>query len=272
VTAILAGIAPVIVAIVADATVGLGRAVLRGRLLALTAAGALIASLAGVPDVVILLAGAAAGLATARLDVGGVHGWVSLAGLGGAIGATATGVGAGAIGLGGLFVACLKMGAVLFGSGYLLVALLRDEFVIGTALLTERELIDAIAVGQMSPGPVFTTATFVGFLLLGLPGALVATLGFALPAYVFVAASVPVLDRLRRSPAARAALAGVSAAVVGLLIGVSAALGRTAIVDPVSGGLAALALLLLATGRTGPVALLALGGAVGALRGVIGAA
>ena len=275
VAAILAGLAPVIVAIVAHATAALGRAVLRGPLLIATAVLALIASLAGVPDLLVLLGGA----------VGGLFAWrpigsASAAVLGvapalfkpGVIGLAAIGAGTSVLGLGGLFAACLKMGAVLFGSGYLLIALLRDEFVVRAPLLSERELLDAIAVGQLSPGPVFTTATFVGYLLFGLAGALVATLGFALPAFAFVAASVPILARLRSWAAARAALDGVSAAVVGLLVAVSAALGRSAIGDPITAALAVGALVLLGTGRVNPAGLLLVGGGVGALRGLFGAA
>ena len=170
----------------------------------------------------------------------------------------------------GLFLTFLKLGSILFGSGYLLVALLRGEFVVGSGLLTERQLLDAVAVGQFTPGPVFTTATFVGYLLLGVPGALVATLGMALPAFAFVALSVPVLDRLRGSSAARAALDGVGAAVVGLLVAVTVALARTAVVTPLSAVLAIAAFGLLLSGRVGPVRLLAAGAVAGLAAGWIG--
>jgi chromate transporter len=268
--AVLSGLAPVIVAIVAHATVALGRSVLRGPALVATAALAVVASLAGVPDVVVLLGGALAGLAAARLTPVPSLVLAALPATLPLVPPAVAATGAASLGLGGLLLVCLKMGAVLFGSGYLLVSLLREELVTGARLLTERQLLDAVAVGQLSPGPVFTTATFVGYLLLGLPGALVATVGFALPAFVFVAASVPVLARLRRSVVARAALEGVSAAVVGLLVAVSAALGGAAIVDPVAAGLAVGALALLVAGRAGPVALLTAGAAVGSVRALVG--
>jgi chromate transporter len=177
--------------------------------------------------------------------------------------------GAGALALGGLFVAFAKIGAVLFGSGYLLIALIEDEFVV-TGLLTERQLLDAVAVGQFTPGPVMTAATFVGFVLLGAPGAVVATVAIALPAFGFVALSVPILERLRTSARARAVLDGVAAAVVGTLIVVTAQLGAAAVVDVVTAALAAGAYAALALGRVNPVWLIAAGAAVGAVRGLVG--
>lgn len=269
---ILAGIAPVVVAIVAHATVGLGRSVLTTPILAAVAAGAVVASLAGVPDLVTLLAGGAVGFAAATGRRGRPHLPAAAPGIGLAAGAAATAAGvAGVVGLAGLFASFLKIGAVLFGSGYLLIALLRSEFVVGAGLLTERQLLDAVAVGQVTPGPVFTTATFVGYVLLGVPGAIAATVGMALPAFVFVALSIPLLERVQRSSAARAALTGVSAAVVGLLAAVSGALGQTAIVDPVTALLGLLAFVALERRALGPATLLAIGAVVGALRAVVGA-
>ena len=110
-----------------------------------------------------------------------------------------------------LFAIFLKIGSVLFGSGYVLLAFLRADFVERLGWLTERQLLDAVAVGQVTPGPVFTTATFIGYVLAGPAGALVATAGIFLPAFVFVALSVPLLPRLRRSKVAGAFLDGVNA-------------------------------------------------------------
>ncbi len=133
--------------------------------------------------------------------------------------------------LSGLFWVFFKIGSVLFGSGYVLLAFLRADLVERLHWLTEPQLIDAVAAGQITPGPVFTTATFIGYVLGGPPGALVATAGIFLPAFVFVALSGPLVPRLRASPATAAFLDGVNVASVALMVVVTAELGRTAIVD-----------------------------------------
>jgi putative chromate ion transporter len=120
---------------------------------------------------------------------------------------------------------------VLFGSGYVLLAFLRADLVQRYGWLTERQLLDAVAVGQVTPGPVFTTATFIGYLLAGPAGAAVATVGIFLPAFAFVAASVPLLPRLRASSVAGAFLDGVNVASLALMAVVTWQLGRAAVVD-----------------------------------------
>jgi chromate transporter len=108
--------------------------------------------------------------------------------------------GAAPFGLLPLFLCFLKVGSVLFGSGYVLLAFLRADLVQRWGWLSEAQLLDAVAVGQVTPGPVFTTATFIGYVLGGLPGAGLATLGIFLPAFAFVAVSGPLVPRIRRSP------------------------------------------------------------------------
>jgi chromate transporter len=130
-----------------------------------------------------------------------------------------------------MFFFFLKVGAVLFGSGYVLLAFLRADLVERWHWLTESQLLDAIAVGQFTPGPVFTTATFIGYLLSGPTGALVATLGIFLPAFIFVALSAPLIPRLRASPLAGAFLDGVNVASLALMAVVTWQLGRTALTD-----------------------------------------
>jgi len=130
-----------------------------------------------------------------------------------------------------LFWVFFKIGSVLFGSGYVLLAFLRADLVKRLGWLTEAQLIDAIAVGQVTPGPVFTTATFIGYVLSGPTGALVATAGIFLPAFIFVAISGPLVPRLRASPTAGAFLDGVNVASLALMAVVTAQLGRAAIVD-----------------------------------------
>jgi chromate transporter len=134
-------------------------------------------------------------------------------------------------GLWTLFFTFAKIGAVLFGSGYVLLAFLRADFVERLGWLTNQQLLDAVAVGQITPGPVFTTATFIGFILGGPSGAAVATLGIFAPAFVFVAISGPLVPWLRRSPVAGAALDGVSVASLALMAVVTWDLGRAALVD-----------------------------------------
>ena len=130
-----------------------------------------------------------------------------------------------------LFLSFLKVGAVVFGSGYVLLAFLRAEFIDRLHWLSEKQLIDAVAVGQFTPGPVFTTATFIGYVLAGIPGALVSTLGIFLPGFVLVAASGPLIPKLRRSRIASAVLDGVVVGSLALMIVVAWQLGRAAVVD-----------------------------------------
>ncbi|RKH34759.1 chromate efflux transporter [Corallococcus sicarius] len=140
-------------------------------------------------------------------------------------------MGAQAVTLPSLFWVFFKIGSVLFGSGYVLLAFLRADLVQRLGWLTEAQLIDAIAVGQVTPGPVFTTATFIGYVLAGPSGALIATAGIFLPAFIFVALSGPLVPRLRASPGAAAFLDGVNVASLALMAVVTAQLGRAALVD-----------------------------------------
>jgi chromate transporter len=130
-----------------------------------------------------------------------------------------------------LFFTFLKIGSVLYGSGYVLLAFLHDDFVQNLGWLTEKQLLDAIAVGQITPGPVFTTATFIGYILGGVPGALVATLGIFLPSFVFVAITHPFVPRLRQSKLFSSLLDGVNVASAGLMAGVMIQLARAAWID-----------------------------------------
>ncbi|NGQ95993.1 chromate efflux transporter [Brevibacillus sp. SYP-B805] len=133
--------------------------------------------------------------------------------------------------LGKLFWLFLKIGSVLYGSGYVLIAFLQADFVDRWGVLTARQLLDAVAIGQFTPGPLFTTATFVGYLIAGIPGALLATLAIFLPAFLFVALTAPWLPRLRQSPWTGPLLDGVNAASVSLMALVTVRLGSTALVD-----------------------------------------
>jgi chromate transporter len=144
-----------------------------------------------------------------------------------------------------LFLVFVKVGAILFGSGYVLLAFLEGDLVQRLHWLTERQLLDAIAVGQVTPGPVFTTATFIGYILAGQAGAVVATVAIFLPSFVYVAVSGPLMPLLRRSRVAGAALDGVTVASLALMAMVSVQLGRSALVDGITVGILAVSLVLL---------------------------
>jgi chromate transporter len=258
VQAVLYGIKPVIIAVVVQALWGLGRAAVKSWFLALLGAAALAATLFGAHELLVLaVAGAAA--AAARLGRRAAAALAPLPLLG-----TATAAGAVAFGLWPLFLLFLKVGSVLFGSGYVLLAFLRADLVERLGWLSEAQLLDAVAVGQFTPGPVFTTATFIGWILGGAPGAAVATVGIFLPAFVFVALSGPLVPRLRRSPTAGAVLDGINVASLGLMAAVTLTLGRAALVDLPTVALALVAAVLLLRFRVSSVWLVLGGAAAGA--------
>jgi chromate transporter len=235
VAGVLYGVKPVVIAIVAQALWGLGRSALKSVWLAVVAMLAATAVAAGVHELLVLATAAGMGvLPRARCGPRGASALIVTSG--GAL-ATTTIAAAGAsasapaFGLWPLFLLFVKIGSVLFGSGYVLLAFLRAGLVERLGWLTEAQLIDAIAVGQVTPGPVFTTATFVGYVLGGPAAAVAATIGIFLPAFVFVALSGPLVPRMRRSAWAGAALDGVNAASLALMAVVSWQLGRAALLD-----------------------------------------
>jgi chromate transporter len=256
---VLYGVKPVVIGVIVQALWGLGRTALKTRGLVVRGAAATAAAAAGVHELAILA------LAGAAMAVGsGVHQSSRVAPVVvGMPGGTAVGAAAAAapFGLWPLFAVFLKIGAVLFGSGYVLLAFLRADLVERLGWLTEHQLLDAVAVGQITPGPVFTTATFVGYLLGGTPGAAVATVGIFLPAFVFVALSGPLVPRLRRSPTAGAVLDGVNVASLALMAVVTWELARAALVDPLTVVMALASVVLLLRFRFNS-AWLVLGGAV----------
>ncbi|MEA2698275.1 MAG: chromate transporter [Myxococcales bacterium] len=225
------GIKPVILAVVAQAFWNLAPAAARTWPLRVLAVGAATASALGVHELVILFgcgvlvaAATRAKAATGKTRLGQLVPVLPVA-----AGAMATS--AVTVTLSGLFGVFFKIGSVLFGSGYVLVAFLRADLVQKLHWLTEAQLIDAVAAGQLTPGPVFTTATFVGYLLAGPGGALVATLGIFLPAFIFVALSGPLVPRIRASPLAGSFLDGVNVASLALMAVVASQLGRGVLVD-----------------------------------------
>lgn len=271
VAAVMYGLEPVVIAIVAQALWILGRVALKGVTLAIVAVIAAAAFLGGLHELVVL---AAAGVAGGLLRVGasGVRALYvsSLGALSGGAAALSAAVPAGApasFGLWALFLLFAKVGSVLFGSGYVLLAFLRADFVDRLGWLTEQQLLDAIAVGQITPGPLFTTATFIGYVLGGTPGAIVATAGIFAPAFLFVAISGPLIPRLRRSRVAGGVLDGVNAASLALMAVVLWQLARAAVVDPLTAAIFGVSLVLLVWLRVSSIWLMLVGGATGWLIG-----
>jgi chromate transporter len=279
-TWLLYGAKPVIIAIVVQAIGGLARTAVRGPLLGGAGAAALVLYFLGIDEIALLVltglvvmlwrnvgpsgrrrlvSGTVAGLAALVLGAVALAPAV-LAAVQGAASTVPYSVGR-------LVLVFLKIGSVLYGSGYVLLAFLRADFVERLGWLTDQQVLEAIAVGQFTPGPVFTTATFVGYLLGGVPAAVAATVAIFLPGFVFVAASHSLVPRLRRSPWTGALLDGVNVASLALMAGVAWTLGRAAITDGLTAVLGVAALVLLQRSRVNAAWLVAGGAVVGVLAG-----
>jgi chromate transporter len=229
-TWLLYGVKPVIIAIIVLALWGLGRKAVKGPLTAAVAVVVMALYFVGVNGIALLFGGGlivmlAANFQRLRGKVLGLS-FIPLGGLGILSQAAVP------FNMQSLFFIFLKIGSVLYGSGYVLLAFLRADFVVRYGWLTDRQLLDAIAIGQVTPGPVFTTATFIGYILGGVPGALLATLGIFLPSFVFVAVSNLLIPRIRNSTWVSGLLDGVNVASLGLMAAVSWQLGRASLTGP----------------------------------------
>jgi chromate transporter len=245
VESILYGVIPVVIAIIAVALAGLVRTAVKNRWLALLAIAALAAYLAGANELVVLLAGALVasvghGVGSTRPPRG-----LNVAGLPVLVGGLPVFPDPTVGQLGQLFLTMLKVGSILYGSGYVLIAFLRGDLVDRLGWITNQQLLDAVSVGQVTPGPVFTTATFVGYLVAGPAGAFVATVAIFLPSFVFVGLLTRITRALRSSAWTAALLDGLNAASLALMAGVTLQLARTALVDPLTVAIATAALVLL---------------------------
>jgi chromate transporter len=264
---LLWGMKPVVIAIVCQALWRLAQTAVKTVGLGLLGAAAIAAVAAGLHELIVL-AGAAVAMAAVPLVRGR-----TLPGLGLAVvlsrprTVTATAalgaIAAVPVSLSGLFLVFVKAGAVLFGSGYVLLAFLRADLVERLGWLTEAQLLDAIAVGQVTPGPVFTTATFVGYVLAGVPGAAVATVGIFLPAFIFVAISGPLVPLIRRSPIAGSMLDGVNVASLALMTVVLWQLARATFVDRGAVAIGIVSVMTLAFWRINSAWLIIAGAALG---------
>jgi chromate transporter len=265
---LLYGVKPVIIAIVVQALWGFATKAVKGPLTGVVGVVVLVLSFLGWDEVLLLLVGGVAVMLGTHLErrwkptatAAAVSG--ALLGTGASASAAAMAASASApVSLWALTGFFLKVGSVLFGSGYVLLAFLRGDLVQRWGWLTDQQLMDAIVVGQFTPGPVFTTATFIGYVVAGVPGALLSTLGIFLPSFVFVAASSPLIPRMRRSAWAGSFLDGVNVASLGLMATVTWQLGRAALVDGITVGTALVATILVFRLRLNS-AWLVLGGAI----------
>src|SRR5580692_3566201 len=265
VAGVLYGVKPIVIALIVQAVLKLAKTAVKSTWIAVVGALAVVATAFGADQLAVLGGG---GLLT------GLFYWlrsserrppVSAVVTGGA-GFAGVAAGASAVvpfSLTALFLVFLKIGAILFGGGYVLVALIRSNLITHLGWITERQLLDAIAMGQVTPGPLSTTATFIGYLLGGLPGAVIATVAIFLPAFFFVAISGPVVPRLRQSPLAGVVLDGVNVAALALIAVVSWQLFRAAVVDWTTLVLAGMSFFLLFRYRVNSVWLMLGGAAVG---------
>lgn len=226
---LLYGVKPVVIAILVQALFKLGRKAIRSGWSLAVGLAATAAYFAPVNEVLILLLGGAVLMAAAnwrRLRAAPPASLlVPLTTL------TPGALAAVPFSLSLMFLTFFKIGAVLYGSGYVLFAFLNADFVDRLGWITQQQLVDAIAIGQVTPGPLFTSATFIGYLLGGTPGALLATLGIFLPSFLIVAFAGPLIPRLQSSPWTRSFLDGVVAASLGLMAAVTLDLGRAALTD-----------------------------------------
>lgn len=266
VESVLYGIKPVIIAVVAQAIWSLSRSAIKNRWLAALAVACFGANLAGANELLVILLAAVLALVVSRSrdDAGSVLGGGPLAlplvnlSLQGAVVPAAA-----SFSLLKLFLFFLKVGSVLYGSGYVLLAFLRSDLVSSWHWLSEAQLLDAIAVGQFTPGPVFTTATFIGYLLAGPLGALAATVGIFLPAFFFVAATAPFVARIRSSKCAGSLLNAVNVASLAVMAVTTVFLARAALIDVTTILLAILSGIVLIKWKPNSAWLVAIGAACG---------
>jgi chromate transporter len=269
IASVLAGIKPVIVAIIAGVGYRLLRTALRKTgLWVLFGLSILVIVFSDVPEVLVMLG---AGLLYALVQTGGTR--RLLAGASGLALAylppLAAAPTAATAGIWDIFWYFLKIGSVLFGSGYVLIAYIQQDLVNNFGWLTGQQLLDSIAIGQMTPGPLSTTVTVVGYIVAGVPGAIIGTFGFFLPSFVLVILTAPLIPRMRRSPFLSAFLSGINAGVIAAILVTLVDLANAALRAPDGGWspaaslLALAALLMLLRFRVSATWLILLGGLVG---------
>jgi chromate transporter len=263
---VMYGVKPVIIAIVFQALWRLAPNAVKNIFLGAIGLIGTVAALSGVNTLTVLFGAGVIAAAVERVnqcragqaaDRVGVIGWFGIPALKAATAAAVP------FSLLGLFLFFLKVGAILYGSGYVLLAFLQADLVGRLHWLTQSQLLDAVAIGQVTPGPVFTTATFIGYLLGGVKGAIAGTIAIFLPSFILVAASRPLIPRIRRSRVAGAFLDGVNVGALGLMAAVTLQLSHAALIDVTTASIGAISVLVLIVSRTNSAWLIFAGGLVG---------
>ena len=261
------GIKPVIIAIVLQALFMLGKKAVKGVLTSIVAIAVVAGYFYGINEILLIFLG---GLVVMLL-----RNYKSFSGTGmfsfvaPLIGINLVALQAKEVALSTLFLTFFKIGAVLYGSGYVLLAFLEADFVQTLGWISTQQLIDVVAIGQVTPGPLFTTATSVGYLVAGFKGAALATVAIFLPSFIFVPLVNSVVPKLRNSLLAGAALDGVNAASLGLMAAVTIQLARVSLIDPLTIIIAIISAAALFFLRMNSTWLIAGGGIVGLIYGFI---
>ena len=257
---LLYGVKPVVVAVIIQALWNLGKKAIKGWQTAVLGIIILLFYFLGVNEIVLLLAGGLTAMLAknySRINKNMAVMMLPLGAIGTTVQATT------AFSYPTLFFTFLKIGSVLYGSGYVLLAFLRGDLVENFGWLTDQQLIDAVAIGQITPGPVFTTATFIGYVVGGWLGAVLATIGIFLPSFIFVAISNPIIPKMRKSVWFSSLLDGVNAASLSLMAAVSWQLGKSSLADPLTIIVAIAALILLMRYKVNTTWLILGGAAIG---------
>ena len=265
---LLYGIKPVIIAVVLQAVWKLGQKAAKDTATIIAGIAATVGFFAGISEIILLLVSGIAVMfvrlsRSGKSNITGAF-LLPLLAQAGTIGTGVSTAGA-AVSWGSVFLVFLKIGSVLYGSGYVLLAFLQRDLVERNQWLTSQQLLDAVAIGQITPGPVFTTATFIGYLLAGNAGAIAGTLGILLPAFVLVWLVNPWATKLRQTAWTGGFLDGVNAASLGLMAGVTYILARTALVDSLTSVLAVLSVIAVFRFNINSAWLVLIGGAIGLL-------
>lgn len=263
---ILYGIKPVIIAVVVQALIRLGQSAVKNKTLGFIGISVIMLSFLGMNEILLLvIAGVSMMLINNVMNLRS-NKVLSIAPALLPFGAFAPKlIEEKGMTIAGVFLTFLKIGSVLYGSGYVLLAFLEADFVERLNILTSRQILDAVAVGQFTPGPVFTTATFIGYLIQGIPGAILATIGIFLPAFVLVGLLNPIVPKLRKSKLVASILDGVNVASWGLMAVVSWKLGVSAVVDIPTALLASAALVIVFKFKINSAWLVMSGGVIGLL-------